>query len=74
VKLKLALVWLVGLLGVEVIVGGDGAVPSIVQENFVAALWLPAASRALTEKVWLPWLRPEYVAALVQGLEVLPSS
>jgi hypothetical protein len=51
VKLKLAPVWFVGLVGVEVIAGVGGAVVSIVQVKLVALLWLPAASCAFTENV-----------------------
>ena len=46
----------------------------MVQVKLAGALWLPAASCALTEKVWLPWLRPEYVLGLEHALNVLPSS
>ena len=51
VKLKLALVWVVGFVGVEFRVGGGGGVVSTVQLKLVAVLWLPAASCALTENV-----------------------
>ena len=54
VKLKLALVWFVGLAGVEVMRWWGGAVVSTVQVKLAAALWLPAASCAFTENVWLP--------------------
>ena len=43
----------------HVIVGAGGAVVSMVQVKLAPALWLPAASCAFTEKVWLPWFRPE---------------
>jgi hypothetical protein len=54
VKLKVALVWFVGFVGAEVMVGWGGAVVLMVQVKLAAALWLPAVSWALTEKVWLP--------------------
>ena len=31
----------------------------MVQLKLAAPLWLPAASCAFTENVWLPWLRPK---------------
>src|SRR5438128_2265345 len=46
----------------------------MVQEKVAAPLWLPAASWALTENVWLPWLRPEYVFGLEQTLNAPLSS
>ena len=52
-KLKLALVWLLGLESIEVITGGGGAVPLIVHEKVAAVLKLPAASWAWTENVWV---------------------
>ena len=74
-KLKLAPVWLVGLAGVEVMVGIGGAVVLMVQVKLVAELRLPAESWALTEKVWLPGVRgPGYVTGLEQALNALPSS
>ena len=51
VKLKLALVWFVDLVGDEVITGLGGAVVSMVQVKLAAPLWLPAASCASTENV-----------------------
>ena len=51
VKLKLALVWFVGLAGVEVITGVGGPVGLTFQVNLAAELWLPAESCASTEKV-----------------------
>jgi hypothetical protein len=45
-NLKLALVCLVGLVGVDVIVGVGGAVVSIVHEKLAAVLWLAAESWA----------------------------
>ena len=53
-KLKLALVWLVGLAGIEVMVGVGGAVVLMVQVKLAVALLLPVESWASTEKVWLP--------------------
>ena len=50
-KLKLALVWFVGLGGVEVIAGVGGGVVSMVQVKLAAPLWLPAASCASTANV-----------------------
>ena len=58
-NLKVALVWLVGFAGLEVMVAVGGAVVSTLQVKLAPALVLPAASRALTENVWLPWLKPE---------------
>ena len=52
--MNMALVCLVGLVGVEVIVGVGGGVVSIVHEKLVALLWLPTASCAFTEKVCFP--------------------
>ena len=57
-KRKLALVWFVGLVGVEVMTGVGGAVVSMVQVKLAALLWLPAVSLASTAK---------RVAALTQG-------
>ena len=74
VKLKLALVWFVGLAGVEVMVGVGGAVVSMVQVKLAAPLWLPVASCALTENVWLPWSGARVGAGLEQALNALPSS
>ena len=34
------------------------AAVSMVQENVVTPLWLPAASCAFTPNVWAPWARP----------------
>ena len=50
-KLKLALVWVVGFAGVDVITGAGGGVVSMVQVKLVGPLWLPLVSCALTEKV-----------------------
>jgi hypothetical protein len=50
-KLKLALVWFVGLAGFEVIVGAGGNVVLIVQVKLSALLWLPALSCASTANV-----------------------
>ena len=57
-KLKLALVCVVGFVGADVIVGGGGADEMIFQLYITGPLWLPAASVALTEKLWFPWLKP----------------
>ena len=59
VKLKLALVWFVGLAGVEVIVGVGAGVALMVQVKLAVALWLFDVSCAFTENVWLPWIRLE---------------
>jgi hypothetical protein len=53
VKEKLAVVWLVGFAGVDVI-DATGAVRSIVQVNEAGVEALPAMSVAVTVKVWLP--------------------
>jgi len=42
--------------------------------KLAAPLWLPAASCAFTEKVWLPWLRREYPCGFEQALNPLASS
>ena len=39
--------------------GVGGGVVSMVQVKLAVPLWLPLLSCALTENVWLPWLRPE---------------
>jgi hypothetical protein len=57
-KVKVALVELLGSDGPESIVGVGGATVSTVQVRVVGVLSLPAAFRALTWKVWLPWVRP----------------
>ena len=57
VKLKVALVWLVGFGGFEVMVAAGGGVVLIVQVKLAAALRFPAASCALAEKVCLPSLK-----------------
>src|SRR5262249_50701476 len=53
-----------------------GAVPHrvMVHVKVAGALWLPAASRASTENVWLVELRPEYPCGLEQALNAPPSS
>ena len=57
-KLKEAEVWLVGLEGLLVIDGADGATVSTTHAEVAAvASVLPAASVALTAKVWLPSVR-----------------
>jgi hypothetical protein len=55
---------------------GIGAVPHrvMVHVKVAGGLWLPAASWASTEKVWLVELRPEYPCGLEQALNALPSS
>jgi hypothetical protein len=54
VKLKLAFVEVVGLVGALVIEGVGGAVASTVHVEVAAELWFVAASTALTEKVCEP--------------------
>jgi hypothetical protein len=56
VKLKLAVVWLVGLAGVEVI---EATGELTVQVNDAGAEAFPAVSVAITVKVWLAALNPE---------------
>ena len=53
-KPKLALAAVLGSGGAESIVGVDGASVSMLQLWLAGALSLPAASRALTWKVWVP--------------------
>ena len=53
-KPKLALEAVLGSGGAESIVGVDGASVSMLQLWLAGALSLPAASRALTWKVWVP--------------------
>ena len=52
VKMKLAVVWFVGFAGWPVIFTTGGTV-SIVQESLAGVLVLPAASVAVTLKVWV---------------------
>ena len=53
-KPKLALAELLGSGGLESIVGVGGATVSTVHERLAALLSFPAASRALTWKLWSP--------------------
>jgi hypothetical protein len=74
-KLKLALVWLVGLAGVELIVGAGGGVVIMLQVKVAAPLRLPTVSSASTANVWLPGAKgPEYDIGLEQALKPPPSS
>ena len=74
VKLKLALVEVVGFAGFAVIVV-FGAVRSIVQVKLAGVPSVfPAASVALTWKVCEPAARPLYVCGLVQAAKAAPSS
>jgi hypothetical protein len=57
VKVKLALVADVGLAGLVPIVVSGGPV-STVQPKLTVVERLPAASRARTLKVWVPWESP----------------
>ena len=71
---KLALDELDGLLGCDVIVGAGGATVSIVHVYEVAALTLPAASFASTEKVCEPSARVVYACGLVHATKLPVSS
>jgi hypothetical protein len=57
VNVKLALVDAVGFVGLVTIVVSGGPV-STVQLKLLVSEGLPAASRARTLKVWVPWVRP----------------
>jgi hypothetical protein len=58
VKLKLAVVWLDGFAGVDVI-DATGGLTVTVQVNETGAETFPAVSVAVTVKVWLAALNPE---------------
>jgi hypothetical protein len=73
-KVKLALVWFVRLWGLEAITGFGGGIVSITHEKFAGLLWFPPVSCTLTQKVWLPWPKPLYIAGLEQSVNALPSS
>src|SRR5437660_11938681 len=70
-KLKLAVVWLVGFAGCELIVT-VGAVVSIVHVALALPV-LPAGSVAVTVKVWEPAARPPaYGVGVVRGVAEAP--
>jgi hypothetical protein len=72
-KLKVALALLLGFVGAAEIVV-VGATVSIVHVKLAGALALPAASVALTWKVWLPSASAEYAFGLEQLVNVPVSS
>ena len=74
VNAKVAVVWLVGFAGVDVMLV-SGAVRSIVQAAVAGVgSTVPTVSVALTAKVWAPVARPEYVAGLEQAVQAPLSS
>src|SRR5919204_1919457 len=72
-KEKLAVVWVVGLGGDDVIVGAGGATVSIVQVKEAGVLVFPSESCASTWKVCEPSASAEYVFGLVQAANAAPS-